>query len=154
MTNIIKTATKQVIIEELGYDKGRMYFFLLTKENKSIEDDFSYSKKYRLFREMYKDGLIGKIKPEGKDFYKYFLLPQIFGEDEEIKEFQKRNYFKNESLIYEGGFFQIIMKMNVEDFVKFMKESGIKDGEKLDISFSKVRTKDGHEFIGHVEFKE
>ena len=151
---LIEAAARQVLSETLGFEGGLIYYLLLTGQEREIEKEFSYSKKYRLMKLLFDKGALGKIKPENKDLFNYFILPPSFVPEGEVRDYLKELYIKNESLIYKQSFFQVIMKMNVEEFVEFLKQSGIDPKrDRLNISFSKIRTKDGYEFIGSIEVK-
>lgn len=154
--SLIEMASKQVLSEVLGFDEGRVYFFLLINNSKAIDKEYSHSKKYRILRHLFKRGAIGKIKPENKDFFSYILLPPFFLEDKrisiEVVKFLENKYTENYSDNLKKNFFQISMKSNIKSFTDFLKKIYEDQSEiKLDFSFSKIRTKDGHEHIGHVE---
>jgi len=76
--SFIEKAAQQALSEALGFDEARVYYLFLTKKEKDIEKEFSYSKKYRLLKELFKLGAMGKIKPENQDFFSYILLPPSF----------------------------------------------------------------------------
>ena len=69
-------AAQQALSECLGYDESRSYYFLLTKQDKELEQEFSYSKRYRILKNLFELGAVGKFKPEDQDFFTYLLLEE------------------------------------------------------------------------------
>jgi len=110
----LEKAAQQVLAEVLGYDEGKVYYLILTKQENELEKEFSYSKKYRLLKSLFELGAVGKIKSEGKDFFSYILLPPTFlyeeKVDKEITEFLEKIYLENYKYIFKRGFSQMILR--------------------------------------------
>jgi len=112
--NLLDKASQQLLYQELGYDSGKAYYFLLTKNFKDFEKEFSYSKRYRLLKELFNCGVIGKIKIESQESFNYFILPPLFLYSKEIDfdiiTFLEKIYLKNYSDILLSSFSQVILK--------------------------------------------
>ena len=145
---LIKVAARQVLADKLGVDEGLIYYLLLRGKEREIEEEFSYSKKYRLMKSLFEKGALAKIKSEGKDFFTYFLLPPLFLVKGMIRNYLEKEYFENFGEKMKGGFYQMIMKISFEDFLKFLKKFGI---EEIDFEFNKIKSPAGWEFFGYVE---
>ena len=113
-TGLLNKAAQQALTEALGYDEARAYYLLLNNKGKEFEQEFSYSKRYRLLKRMFETGAVGKIKPEQKEFYNYFLLPPTFlhyqKTNPEIIEHLEQTYLKNFKELFEKEFTQLIIK--------------------------------------------
>jgi len=128
---LFEQASKQALSDSLGFDEGRAYYLLLLKKEDELKKEFSYSKRYRLLKNLFELGAVGKLKPDEQDFFNYFVLPPSFlyikEVEKEIIEFLENIYLKNHSYIINSNFAQIILKneMNLLLFVLkyFMKES-------------------------------
>lgn len=111
---LLEKASQQALSETLGYDEARAYHLLLIKKEQGLEEEFSYSKKYRLMKNLFELGAVGKIKPEGKDFFAYILLPPTFlykeKVDIEIIEYLENLYLENFKEIFNQNFSQFILK--------------------------------------------
>ena len=82
---LLVKAAKQALCETLGFDEGLVYFLLLMKKEEEIEKEFSYSKKYRIFKALFDLGALGKIRSEEKDYFTYILLPPCFLYTEDVE---------------------------------------------------------------------
>jgi len=128
---LFEQASKQALSDSLGFDEGRAYYLLLLKKEDELKKEFSYSKRYRLLKNLFELGAVGKLKPDEQDFFNYFVLPPSFlyikEVEKEIIEFLEDIYLKNHSYIINTSFSQIILKneMNLLLFILkyFMKES-------------------------------
>lgn len=153
MNSLIESAAKQVLSEKLGFDEAKVYYSILTNKKKEIDNEFSYSKKYRILKSLYNIGAISKIKLGERDFYSYFILPPLFlNDNDEVSEHLYELYENNfkEKLI--NNFFQIIMRTSIDKFVDFMKGINVNPSEdKINFEFSKIRCNNGYEYIGSVE---
>ena len=63
---MLESAAKERIYDSLGFDEGKMYFAYLNGISESVEKEFSHSKKYRVLRELYKQGAVAKCRSQGK----------------------------------------------------------------------------------------
>ncbi len=112
--SILKKAAEKTLCDVLGFDEGRIYYLLLTKNNKRIKEQFSYSKRYRLLKSLFVSGAIGKIKKQENSSFKYKLLPPSFlhysDKNKEIIEYLEGLYFKNYQNFIQTDFSQIIVK--------------------------------------------
>lgn len=85
----------QLLTEKIGFDSAKLYWdILLNKENK----EFSHNKKYRLLQELYKKGILFKLK-ENASFH-YIPIPIsaiLFNKslDQKILESLDEKYKKN-----------------------------------------------------------
>ncbi|MGK0209456.1 MAG: hypothetical protein ACI83O_000733 [Patescibacteria group bacterium] len=75
---LLISASKQALIEALGYEEGMMYYLLLTKDDLGISAEFSYSKRYRIFKRLFALGAMIKVKLQKTDNFVYSLLPALF----------------------------------------------------------------------------
>ena len=132
--SIIEKASQEVLYENLGYEEGKVYYFLLTKNEKALNSEFSHSKKYRLLKNLFNLGCMGKIKPEDKEYFNYILLPPPFlyssSTDKEILLFLENEYLKNhfENLVSE--FSQLILK-DEKNLIAFLLKYKMKEKAKL-----------------------
>jgi hypothetical protein len=122
--NLLEKAAQQILGESLGFDEGRAYYLILLKKDKDIEKEFSYSKKYRLLKNLFDSGAIGKIKPHDKDFFSYIPLPPSFLDAKKVPNsivlFLEGLYIENhKSLLQSTKFSQIILK-DLRGFVLFL----------------------------------
>lgn len=78
MNNILERAAEHYLIENLGYDEGRFYYAYLTGREKQIEREYSYSKRYRILKNLFALGVIAKYKDQQRDNYTYKILPPYF----------------------------------------------------------------------------
>lgn len=142
---IVESAAKHVLSEKLGFDEARIYYLMLLGQEEEIAKNFSYSKKYRILKLLFEKGALSKIKPEGRDFYSYFLLPPLFIDgNSEIKDYLSELYKKNFEENFNHKFFQIIMKVPFEGFVKFLKNAYIDTmNKKINFEFNKIRCLSG-----------
>ncbi|OGJ21215.1 hypothetical protein A3K73_06230 [Candidatus Pacearchaeota archaeon RBG_13_36_9] len=133
---LLKKAAQQALAEVLGYDEARAYYLILTRQEKELESEFSYSKKYRLLKNLFELGAVGKIKPGQQDFFNYFLLPPSFlyfeRVDLEIIEVLEKSYLDNFREIFEKEFSQIILK-DEKIILLFILKYFMKEGAKLDV---------------------
>lgn len=110
--NFIQKASQQALSEILGFDEGQAYYLLLN--NSSLEEEFSYSKKYRLLKSLFNLGAVAKIKPENQEFFNYIPLPPSFlhstKTDTEIIIFLENIYLRNIYSQLTSNFSQIILK--------------------------------------------
>jgi len=72
---MLESAAKERIYDSLGFDEGKMYFAYLKGISESVEKEFSYSKKYRVLRELYKQGAVAKCRAQDKENFTYLILP-------------------------------------------------------------------------------
>jgi hypothetical protein len=137
----IEKAAQQILIESLGYDEGIAYYLLLTKKEKELKKEFSYSKKYRLLKNLFDFGAVGKFKPGNQDFFNYFILPPTFlyseKVDTKIIDFLEELYLKNHSKILEVNFSQIILK-DEKILLIFLLKYFMKDSAKLITNDSRI----------------
>ena len=133
---LIKKASQQALSEALGYDEAKVYYLILTKQEKELENEFSYSKRYRLLKSLFELGAVGKIKPEEQDFFSYFLLPPTFlyGKkiDYNIISFLEEIYLENFKDIFEKEFSQIILK-DEKVILIFLLKYFMKEEARLDV---------------------
>ncbi len=134
---LIEKASQQLLCEKLGYDEGRVYYLILTKNEKDLNAEFSYSKRYRLFRSLFSLGYMGKIKPEGQDYFNYILLPPPFFESgkegREIAAFLERLYLENHFDQFSRKFSQLILRDD-RNLINFLLRCKMKDSAKLIIN--------------------
>lgn len=132
--SVLMKAAQHALSEELGFDEGRAYFYLLTGKKKEFEQEYSYSKRYRLLKELYENGAVGKIKPSDKDFFSYFLLPPTFlallGISERILKFLENIYFSKYMTTLDLSFSQIMIK-DEKSLVLFLLKYLMKDYAKI-----------------------
>ena len=131
---LLVKAAKHAPSEALGYEEGQVYFSLLTKKEEDLEKEFSYSKKYRIFKTLFDLGALGKIRSEEKDYFTYILLPPgfLYFEDveQEIIDFLEEIYLKNYSKQIESGFSQTILK-NEKTLILFLLKYFMKEKARL-----------------------
>ena len=146
-------AAEQVLCEALGYDEARAYCLLLNKRDGELGKEFSYSKRYRLLKSLFELGAVGKIKPEEKDFFSYFLLPPSFlyfgTVDEEIINYLEKIYLDNFRNFFEQDFSQIILK-NEKPLILFFLKYFMKESAKIfmdEIKFDSILGKDSDKVI-------
>lgn len=135
INNILSSASKQILSEVLGFDQARIYYLLLTNKGKEIDKEYSYSKKYRLMKELFLGGYLGKIKHYKKDFFVYVILPPAFLREKkielEITNYLEKLYIKNFLHIWNTKFSQLILK-NEKGLIAFFLKHIMK--EKADIN--------------------
>jgi hypothetical protein len=134
MNSFIEKAAQQALSEVLGFDEGRAYYLLLTKQENELISEFSYSKKYRLIKSLFEAAVVGKFKPEGQDFFNYIILPPSFLHfkkiDLKIIEFLEKIYLKNYSFILDIKFSQIILK-DEKGLIIFLLKHFMKESAKI-----------------------
>jgi len=122
-------AAKHELCENLGYDEGKMYYLLLIKDEKEIDREYSYSKKYRLFRSLFEQGAMVKIKYIEQDFFSYLLTPPNFMHkfkiEKELINILETLYIRNYLKIFNSTFFQIILK-DEQPIIIFLLENFMK----------------------------
>lgn len=132
--SILQKASQQTLCEVLGYDEGRTYYLLLTKNKSNFKKEFSYSKGYRMLKSLFRQGAVGKIKSQDKDFFSYILLPPSFLHfnkvDKKIISFLEEIYLKNFKEFLETDFSQIIVK-NEKSLVLFLLKYIMKQSAKI-----------------------
>ena len=148
--DIFGKACEQVLCQALGYDEGRAYYFLLTKNDVKLNQEFSYSKRYRLMKNLFELSAVGKIKNVGKDIFSYFVLPPsfLYFQDADLKiiEHLEGVYMGNFLEHFEHDFCQFRFK-NEKVFVIFLLKYFMKDSARLlmdnfDLDFLGERKKD------------
>lgn len=72
---LLESSAKERLYDALGFDEGKMYFAYLSGVQETIEKEFSYSKKYRVLRELYKKGAVAKCRAQDKENFTYIILP-------------------------------------------------------------------------------
>jgi len=131
---IIERAAQQALSEMVGYDGARAYYLMLSGRASEVKEKFSYSKSYRLMKDLFVKGLLAKVKPDGKDFFSYFLLPPshlcLFGIDDKIIEFLEGLYIKNCFHIFKTEFSQIMLR-DERGMVLFLLKHCMKEYAKL-----------------------
>ena len=132
--SLLEKASQQTLSEVLGYDEGRVYYLILNRDEKSLSDEFSYSKKYRVLKNLFALGAVGKVKEGDKDFFSYIPLPPSFlykkKVDSEIVEYLEEMYLKSYENVLRTKFSQIILK-DEEGLVIFLLKYFMKDEAKL-----------------------
>ncbi len=73
--SMLESAAKERLYGTLGFDEGKLYFAYLNGVSESIEKEFSYSKRYRVLRELYKQGAVAKCRAQDKENFTYYILP-------------------------------------------------------------------------------
>lgn len=142
-SKFLKKAAQQILGECLGFDEARAYYLLLTNRDNKIEKEFSYSKKYRLLKNLFSAGAVGKIKPHDKDFFSYMPLPPVFldsKEHPEIVNYLEGIYVKNHKKLIGNAVFSQVMLKNINRFVlfllnHFMKENALISGSSITGSY-------------------
>ncbi|MBD3247523.1 hypothetical protein GF378_02790 [Candidatus Pacearchaeota archaeon] len=138
---VLEKAAQQILGECLGFDEARAYYLILTNRENEIEKEFSYSKKYRLLKNLFSAGAVGKIKPHDKDFFSYMPLPPVFLREKqkahpEIIAYLENVYIDNHRhLIQETAFSQVILN-EISGFIlflirKFMQENASISGASI-----------------------
>jgi len=135
----LEKASQQVLSEVLGYEEGILYFYLLNGNLEDVDSHFSYSKKYRLMKNLFNFGALAKVKSEDKDVYSYQLLPPSFLYIHKISEdiivSLEKIYLNNHLQSIEGFFSQIILKEDQGLIIFLLKYFMKKDAK---IYFSKI----------------
>src|SRR3989338_8013304 len=123
--NLLEGASQHVLSELLGYDEGRAYYFILNCKDEHLKKEYSYSKRYRILKDLFEKGVTGKLKQEGKDFYIYFPLPPTFlrlhNINNEVVEYLEGLYLKNYRNIYNAEFLHIMLKEDNGLILFFLK---------------------------------
>jgi len=148
MVPFIQKASQQALSEALGFDEAKAYYLLLNKKKREIEEEFSYSKKYRLLKSLFESGAVGKFKPENQDFFSYFLLPPSFlyfeDVDREIVDYLEKIYLENFKELFEQDFSQIILKDD-RPLLLFLLKYFMKESARLainELEFENILGKD------------
>ncbi len=126
-------ASQQALYECLGFDEGKVYYLILTKKQKNIEKEFSYSKKYRLLKRLFDSGALARLKTDKRDFFTYVPLPPCFlynRTPQRIIDFLEEIYVKNYIKILETKFSQIILK-DVDYFILFLLKHVMKESARI-----------------------
>ena len=136
-SSLIEKAAQQLLCEFLGYDEGRVYYLILIKDNKTLNAEFSHSKKYRLFKSLFNLGYMGKIKPESQGYFNYILLPSSFlyssEGNKEIILFLDNLYLENHFDQFSKKFSQLIFR-DEKNLINFLLRCKMKDNAKLIIN--------------------
>lgn len=131
---LFEKATQHILCEVLGFDEGRTYYLLLTKNKKTLEKEFSYSKGYRMMKSLFLKGVVGKIKEKGKDYFSYVLLPPSFLHfkkvDKKVIRALEKVYLENYKKFFETDFSQIIVKDD-RGLILFLLKYVMKEDAKL-----------------------
>ncbi len=157
MKNLIEKASQQILCEELGFDEGKLYYWILTKKEKNIKKEFSYSKKYRILKNLFQKGAVGKLKDNKKDFFTYVPLPPTFlfikDANKEVISFLEKVYLKNHKKFLEKDFIQIILK-NEKSLILFMLKYFMNENAKIEgINFKEIPKKDKIQLIERKDNK-
>ena len=133
--NLLEKAAQQILGECLGFDEGRAYYLILLKRDKDLEKEFSYSKKYRLLKNLFDSGAIGKIKQEDREFFSYIPLPPSFlhekNHPQSIILFLEELYLEHHrSLLQDTAFSQIILR-DVRGFILFLLKHIMKENASI-----------------------
>lgn len=70
--NLIEKAILQILTEEFGFEDSKTYWNLLSKK----ELNLSKNKKYRIFKDLFRQGLLLKIRK--KNLFEYIPVPPTF----------------------------------------------------------------------------
>jgi hypothetical protein len=134
--NLLLKAAQQALSDSLGYDEAQAYFMLLNKNEKGLENEFSYSKRYRIMKRLFDLSAVARFKQKDKDFFSYILLPPSFlyfgsePADRIIVEFLESVYLRNYSELLEQEFSQIMMK-DERPLLTFLLKYFMKDSARL-----------------------
>ena len=133
----LQKAAQQALSESLGYEEALAYYLILTKNQKQLKQEFSYSKKYRILKSLFNSGALAKLKTEDKDIYSYVLLPPSFlylqNTDEKLIEHLEKIFIKNYMHILETNFSQLILR-DERPLVIFMLKYVMKESASLSVS--------------------
>ena len=122
---MIESAAKERIYDALGFDEGKMYFAYLKGISEKAEKEFSYSKKYRVLRKLYKKGAVAKCRSQDKENFTYLILPPgcILKQNNKDKviQFLEELYYQNFSFQWKG-FLEISISKDEPLIVSLLKE--------------------------------
>ena len=96
---MLDSAAKENLYNVLGFEEGNFYFSYITGNKDIANNGVSYSKKYRLLKELFEIGAVAKCKLTSKDSFSYFFLPPSCiinnGCGEKIMNYLENIYLKN-----------------------------------------------------------
>jgi len=122
---MLESAAKERIYDSLGFDEGKMYFAYLKGISESVEKEFSHSKKYRVLRELYKQGAVAKCRSQDKENFTYLILPPtcIIKQDSKDKviQFLEELYYRNFSYQWKG-FLEVTVSKDDQLIVSLLKQ--------------------------------
>lgn len=120
---LIEKAAQQILADVLGFDEGRAYYLLLTKKEREFEEEFSYSKRYRLMKSLFDLGAMAKIREKNNDSFTYAILPPTFLYSSEVYaevlSFLEKSYLENYGEMLGREFLQMML-MNQESLILFL----------------------------------
>ena len=122
---MLESAAKERLYDSLGFDEGKMYFAYLNGKLELVKKDFSYSKKYRVLRELYKQGAVAKCRSQDKENFTYLILPPTCilkqNNKDKITQFLEELYYQNFSFQWKG-FLEIIVSKDDQLIVSLLKQ--------------------------------
>lgn len=112
----LESAAKERLYETLGFDEGRVYYKYLIGDSGKLNKEFSYSKRYRILKELFKKGAIAKYRTPSKETFTYLVLPPAFliknNTHDEVLEFLEALYYKEFNKQWKGFMEFAIVKEN------------------------------------------
>ncbi len=132
--NLMDKAAKQCLCEALGHDEGTTYYLLLHKDYEGLSREFSYSKKYRVLKNLFNSCAVAKLKLEDKDVYNYIALPPTFlhtdETDQKIVDYLEKIYLRNYRNLFSSRFSQLILRSE-KWLILFMLKYSMKENAKI-----------------------
>ncbi len=122
---MLESAAKERLYDSLGFDEGRMYFAYLKGISEKVEKEFSYSKKYRVLRELYKQGAVAKCRSQDKESFTYLILPPTCilkqNNKDKVNQFLEELYYQNFSFQWKG-FLEVTVSKDDQLIVSLLKQ--------------------------------
>ena len=129
---MLESAAKERLYNALGFDEGKMYFAYLMGISESIEKEFSYSKKYRVLKELYKQGAVAKCKTQNKENFSYFVLPPScilkYENKDKVSQFLEDLYYQEFDWQWKG-FLEITVSKDEPLIIALLKQFTEKTSE-------------------------
>ena len=153
---LLEKASQHALSETLGYDEGKAYYYLLTKQEKKLEIEYSYSKRYRLLKNLYIKGVVGKQKSEDRDLFYYFILPPSFlyfcNTNTSSILWLESLYEKYHSQLFKKEYLQMTAK-DLNGFILYLLRHGMKKNASIQMDNTKISNMLGKD-ITNISFIE
>jgi len=153
--SLLQKAAQQALSESLGHEESCVYYSYLIKNQEKLKKEYSYSKRYRMLKNLFNLGAVAKLKTEDRDIFSYLLLPPSFlyfskNVEEKIIKYLEEIYLKNYSDILTLSFSQLVLR-DERSLIIFLLKYFMQDSahlsiekinyKKLGLNSSKIQTK-------------
>ncbi|MEK6896737.1 MAG: hypothetical protein AABX12_04760 [Nanoarchaeota archaeon] len=111
---LIEQAARHALSEALGYEEAKLYWMILTKQEHTIEKEFSHSKRYRLLKSLFHNGYLAKARKSNTDAVSYILLPpsalRFSNVEEQLVAYLEERYSSEYAFLFRNAFTSLVLK--------------------------------------------